>query len=33
MPAAHLLVNDPAWMAPFLNSLAREDLAPEPVMT
>src|ERR1700693_2931749 len=28
MPAARLPVGDPAWMVPFLDSLAREDLAP-----
>src|SRR5271155_3961629 len=27
-PAERLPVSDPAWMAPFLESLAREDLAP-----
>jgi hypothetical protein len=27
-PAEGLSASDPAWMAPFLDSLAREDLAP-----
>ena len=27
-PAARLAVGDPTWMVPFLDSLAREDLAP-----